>query len=150
LMYSIEDGSVANITCTRPPIRSVIAGAAIGHVQHVDAGHHLEQLAADVDRRSNARRRHIELARIGFGIGNEIRDRLGRNRWIDDHDERLATDAGDRRNIAHEVVIELWVERGIDGVGRTDQQERVSVGGRIHDHLGRDVATGARPVLNND
>jgi hypothetical protein len=119
-------------------------------VQHVDAGHHLEQLAADVDRRSNARRRHIELARIGFGIGNEFRDRLGRNRRIDDHDERLATDAGDRRNIAHEVVIELWVERGIDGVGRTDKQECVAVGGRIHDHLGRDVATGARPVLNND
>jgi hypothetical protein len=119
-------------------------------VQHVDAGHHLEQLAADVDRGSNAGRSHIELARIGFGIGNEFSDRLGRNRRIDDHHERLATNAGDRRNIANEVVIELWVERGIDGVARTDKQECVSVGGSIHDHLGRKVAPGARPILNDN
>ena len=40
-------GMGANMTCTCPPSRSVSAGAAaaIGHVHHVDAGHHLEQLA---------------------------------------------------------------------------------------------------------
>jgi hypothetical protein len=46
-----------------------VAGGAIGYVQHVNAGHHLEQLTAHVDRGSDAGRRHIELARMGFGIG---------------------------------------------------------------------------------
>ena len=47
LTYSIDDGIVAKSTCTCPPSRSVSAGrtAAIRHVHHVDAGHHLEQFA---------------------------------------------------------------------------------------------------------
>ena len=50
LMYSIDAGMDANMTCTCPPSRSVSAGAvaAIRHVDHVDAGHHLEQLAGDM------------------------------------------------------------------------------------------------------
>ena len=34
-----------------------------------------------------AGRRHVDLARIGFGIGDELGNGLGRNRWIDHHDE---------------------------------------------------------------
>ena len=47
LMCSMDDGMLSNMTCTCPPIRSVSAGAAaaIGDVEHIDAGHHLEQLA---------------------------------------------------------------------------------------------------------
>ena len=60
--------------------------AAIGHVDHVDAGHHLEQLAGHMGRGPVAGRRHVDLARIGLGIGDELGNRLGRNRWIDHHD----------------------------------------------------------------
>src|SRR5215469_8104023 len=77
--------------------------------------------------------------------GNELSDRLGRNRRIDDHHERLATNAGDRRNIANEVVIELWVERGIDGVARADKQECVSVGG-AHSRPPRSRGCSRRPA----
>jgi hypothetical protein len=35
--------------------------AAIGHVNHVDRGHHLEQLAGDMARRPVARRCHVDL-----------------------------------------------------------------------------------------
>ena len=80
--------SVSNITCTCPPIRvgQRRRRAAIRHVTHVDAGHHLEQLAGDVVRRPVASRRHVELAGIGLGIGDELGNGLGRNRWIHLHD----------------------------------------------------------------
>ena len=57
LMYSIDDGRWRNMTCTCPPSRSVSAGAvaAIGHVDHVDAGHHLEQLAGHMVAASRCR-----------------------------------------------------------------------------------------------
>ena len=79
------------MTCTCPPSRSVSAGAcaAIRHVDHVDAGHHLEQLAGHMGRGPVAGRRHVELARIGLGIGDELGNRLGRNRWIHHHDVGL-------------------------------------------------------------
>ena len=51
--------------------------AAIGHVQHVDAGHHLEQLAGHMRRGPIAGRRHGELARIGLGVGDQRGDRRG-------------------------------------------------------------------------
>ena len=38
-------------------------------------------------------------------------------------------DAGDRRDIADEIEIKLVVERRVDRVCRTDQEERVAVGG---------------------
>jgi len=50
--------------------------AAIRHVNHVDAGHHLEQFTRYGDRRSIAGRRHVELAGIGLGVGDEIGDRF--------------------------------------------------------------------------
>src|SRR5262249_14928496 len=53
-------------------------GTTIGHVNHVDAGHHLEQLAVQMRPTSDAYRRHADLARIGFGISDEFRDGLGR------------------------------------------------------------------------
>src|SRR5262245_27432686 len=37
---------------------------------------------------------------VGAGIGDELRDRLGWNRWIDHHDIRGAANARDRRYFA--------------------------------------------------
>jgi len=42
----------------------------------------LKQLAAQMDHRSVAGRRKIDLARI-VGVGNKLGNRLGRHRWID-------------------------------------------------------------------
>ena len=77
--------------------------AAVRDVDHVDAGHHLEQLAGDMERTPGAARRHVDLARIGLGIGDELRDRLGGKRWIDQHDKGPAHDAGDRRDVPNEI-----------------------------------------------
>ena len=124
--------------------------AAIGHVLHVDAGHHLEQLARHMGPGSAASRGHVDLARISFGVGDELGNGLGRNRWIHHHDTGLAADARDRRDVAKEIVIELIVERRVDYVWCTDEEERVAVGGRAHDGFGGDIAGGARPVLDDE
>ena len=98
----------------------------------------------------NAGRRHVDLARIGLGIGDELGNRLGRNRWIDHHDEGRADDARDRRDVADEIEIELVVERRVDRVRRQDQEQRIAVRRRAHDRLGADIAAGARPVLDDE
>ena len=66
-----------------------------------------------------AGRRHVDLAGIGLGIGDELGNRLGRNRWIDHHDIGHADDARDRRDVADEIEIELVVERRVDRVRRS-------------------------------
>ena len=124
--------------------------AAIGHVHHVDAGHHLEQFGGDVGDPADAARTVGELARIRLGIGDELGNRLGRNRWMYHHDKGTADEARDRRDVADEIEIELVVKRRIDRVRRTDQEQRVAVRRRAHDRLGGDVAAGARPVLDDE
>ena len=94
--------------------------AAIRHVNHVDAGHHLEQLAGYMGGVPVPARRHVDLARIGLGIGDELGNRLGRNRWIHHHDMGRADDARDRRDVADEIEIELVVERRVDRVVPTE------------------------------
>ena len=52
LMYSIDDGSGGEHDLHLPAeqVGQRGPGAAIGHVNHVDAGHHLEQLAGHMSR----------------------------------------------------------------------------------------------------
>ncbi len=60
--------------------------AAIGHMQHVDAGHHLEQFAGQMRRRADAAGRHIDFARMRLGIGDEFGNAMHRQRRIDHQD----------------------------------------------------------------
>src|SRR5581483_12426741 len=46
--------------------------------------------------------------------------------------------------------IELGVERGVDGVLRVDEQERVAVRRRTHHRFGGDVAGGAGPHVDDE
>jgi hypothetical protein len=43
----------------------------------------LEQFAGHVGRGPVAGRGHVDLAGIGFGIGDKFGDRMDRNRWMD-------------------------------------------------------------------
>src|SRR6266404_6123499 len=124
--------------------------AAIRHVLHLDPGHHLEQFAGQMNRGSNAARREIDLARIGFCIGDELGNGLSRNRWIDLHHQRHAHDTGNRRDIADEIVAELVVERRVAHIRGTHHEERIAVRVCPHDRLGGDIAAGAWPVLDDE
>ena len=118
LMYSSDAGKVPNIDLhlSAEQIGQRRRVATIGHMNHVDAGHHLEQLVCHMGGRADAGRRHGDFARIGLGMGDELGNRLGRNRGMDLHDEWRTGDAGDRRDIADEIEIKLVVERRVDGV----------------------------------
>src|SRR5947208_2453719 len=97
-----------------------------------------------------AARRHGDLARIGLGVGEELRSRLGQKRWMYHHNEGYAADTCDRRDVADDIEIELVVERRINRVKCTGQYERIAIRGSAHDRLGADIAATAWPVLNDE
>src|SRR5258708_5915914 len=104
---------------------------AIGYVHHVDAGHYFEQLAGHMRPGAVAGRRHIELAGIRLGIGDEFGDRLRRKRWMHLHAVMLVADARNRRDVTDEIVFELLVERRVDRVRYVDQKQRIAIGGLL-------------------
>src|SRR6516225_6537383 len=84
---------------------------AIRHVNDVHAGHHPEQFEGEMRRRPGTLRSIVELARISLSVGNELRDRLHRDRWMDHDDEGRIAKKRNRRDVADEIEIEIWVER---------------------------------------
>ena len=123
--------------------------AAIGHVHHVDAGHHPEQYAGEMGQVSGPARGQVDLAGIGLGIGDELGDGLGRKRRIDHQDESIAVEAGDRGNVARDGDGALLIERYVDGVRGGDKKERIAIGRRTRDRLQREIAAGTRPVVDD-
>src|SRR5262249_26146064 len=123
--------------------------AAIRHVEHVDTSHHLEQLSGEMAYPSGSSRCHVDLARIGFGVSNEFGDILCRDGWIDHHDKGSAGDAHYRRDVADKIKAEV-VERSIARIIGTGKEECVTIGGRLHDGLGGDVAAPTGSVLDDE
>ena len=59
------------------------------------------------------------------------------------HDIRQPRNARDGRNVASEIKLQLFIERRIDGVVHTDEEQRMTVRRRIDDRLrSRDIASG--------
>ena len=135
-----------------PPdeIRDRGRSAAIRHMQHVEAGHHLEQFARHMRRGPDAGRRHVDLAGVGLGIGDELGSRPRRHRRVDLQDHGHAEEAGDRCDVIDEIVAELLEQRRIDRVDRIDEEQGVAVRWRAHDRLGSDIVAAARPVLDDE
>src|SRR6516164_414744 len=117
--------------------------AAIRYVKYANTSHHLEQLARQMAQVPIAGRCHIELARVGLGIGDEFGNRLRRNRWIYHHHNGHVNHARDRRDIEGEIVLERFVERRVDGIRRREVEQRVA-GRHVGHGFGCDVAGGAR------
>jgi len=59
-------------------------------------------------------------------------------------------DACDRRDVADEIEIEFFVKRRVDSIRGSDKKQRIAVWGSVNDRLGTDVATGTRPVFDNE
>src|ERR1700730_8055516 len=71
----------------------------------------------------------VDLAWVSLCIIDDLRNSLGGERCVREHDLRLPGDARNWRDIADEIEIELSVEAGIDCVRRPDQKERIAVRG---------------------
>src|SRR5262249_58385844 len=93
---------------------------------------------------------HAELARIALRIGDELGDRLRRNRRIDLEYVWRTDDSRDRRNVAKEVEIEFLVKRRIDRRWRRGEQQGVAVRGCTHDRFGADIGGRAGTVLDHE
>jgi hypothetical protein len=130
--------------------RSPRRPTAIWYVNHFDPGHHVEQLAAHMAGSSDAGRSETDLARIGLGVGYELRDCLGWNRRIDHHDEREADDACDGGDVAEKNEIEFVVKARVDRVRRSCDEERIAVRRRPHDRLGSYIAAATRAVFDDE
>ena len=85
-------------------------------MNHLDAGHQLEQLAGHMMRRPDAGGGEIDLAGVGFRIRYEIRQRPHRKRGIYLDDEGRASEARNRSDVPRKHEIELLIECRIDGV----------------------------------
>jgi hypothetical protein len=113
-------------------------------MNHVDPGHHLEQRTGDMLCRAAASTRHAQPAGIGLSMGDEVGNSHCLEPWCDLESECLAADARDRRDIADEIVVELVVERRIDGTLNRDQQERMPISGSLDDRLNGKIAATPR------
>jgi hypothetical protein len=120
-------------------------------VGHLDPRHVGEELGAEVDAAAAAGGGIVDLAGLVLRERNELRQRLCRQRRIDEHDERARRDEADRRKILARVVADIGIEGRIDGErsGATEA-ERIAVGRRARHLPGRDRAAGAAAVLDHD
>jgi hypothetical protein len=66
------------------------------------------------------------------------------------HGARFAGEERDRRDVVHEVELEISVEGCVDQIRPRDEQERIAVRGRVHDRLGCDVGAGTCAVLDDE
>jgi hypothetical protein len=101
--------------------------AAIGYVNQFGTSHDTEERGGDVRQTSVTGRCKIDLARIGFGIGDELGNSPNRYRWIDLHDERYTADARDWKDVANKIELEARGKCRIDCVRLSDQKERMAV-----------------------
>src|SRR5262245_46702816 len=82
-------------------------------------------------------------------MGDEFANRICRKRWIYLQRESLAADARNRCDVADEIETELVIERRVDGVRRSRQEQRVAIRRRTHDGFGGNISTGTGPVLDD-
>src|SRR6516225_8145486 len=99
---------------------------------------------------SNTARRHIELAGIGLGISDELGNRFCWNREIRHHELGHASDACDRRDVTVEIETKLLVQRRVDRVCPSDQEDRVAIWGRTNDRFGSDILATAGSVIDHE
>jgi len=107
--------------------------AAIGHLQHINAGHHLEHLAGKMPGGADSIRCHIDLAWIGLGKGDELGDCLCRQRRAHQHHVPCPVDRSDRGNVADKIVVEVVVKARADRMPGPEQQQGVAVRPRVDD-----------------
>jgi hypothetical protein len=110
----------------------------------------LNNSPAKVGEIAGAGRGHVDLARVGFGISNELADGLCRKRRRDHHDEWISADARDRHDVLGEIEFQALIKRGVDDVRCAHEQERVTIARRAHHGFGRDVAAGAGAVFDDE
>ena len=123
--------------------------ALVGDVLHLDFAEQRDLRGGDDARRVAGA--VVELARIGAGVLDQLRQVLRRQRRMGEDEEREAPDQRDRREVRERVVRRVLAQgrhRRNRAVGA--EEDRVAVGRRLDHGFPRDRAVGARPVVDDD
>src|SRR5262249_23144422 len=91
------------------------AAAAIRHVDDVDPGFLARELAGEVVRGGGAGRAVVELAGIGSGIGDHVRDGLGGKVGMDRKADDVRPGIDDGREVLYRVERDVLVEVHVAG-----------------------------------
>jgi len=129
-------------------LTSGTAAAVEWDVHEVEAERQAEQLAHEMRRRTDPRRGVAVFAGVGFDEGNEVTDRVHRQRRVDREHRRCGYRQRDRVEILGGIVGHSLVERGIDDVVGAVDEERVAVGARLRGAARSDIAARAGDVLD--
>src|SRR3982750_51096 len=80
--FSFAAGSAIMALVVLASLSMMSAGGAVGGVErsHPTPAHPLERPTGDIRTAAIAGRRHVDLAGIGLGVGNELREAPGRQR----------------------------------------------------------------------
>jgi hypothetical protein len=124
--------------------------AFVGHVNHVDARHLLEELPGHVLAASRARMGERELARIRLGIRDELLHGLHGQRRMNCNRDGLRGDLRDGAEIALHVELHVLHDemKRNDRIG--DEQKRVAVGRRPRGFHRADRAAAPAAVVHDD
>jgi hypothetical protein len=125
--------------------------SVVGHVQHRNAGLHLQQFGSQVQGAAGPGRAVVEFARVRLGVGHEVAQCLARRGRPHHQDHRRERDASHRGELLVRVVGQLGIQQGIEHCrGACRQEDRVAIGrGRGH-HLGPERRIAARLVVDDD
>src|SRR5262245_398100 len=126
------------------------ARALVGHVQGLDAAHHVEEFARQVHGGAAAGRREIELARLLLRQRDQLLRALHRQRRMHAQDQRGGRHHRDRREIPLRVPGEPGVQALVGGEKKRPHQYGVAIRGAAGDVLGGHIPAGADPVLDRD
>jgi hypothetical protein len=118
-------------------------------VHRLEAGGEAEALAIEMGGIAGARRRVVDLAGIGPGIGDEVRELLVAFRRVEDHDHRHVAERDDRREVGH-LEAEVRAGRRRDRMGRGVDQDGVAVGVGLGDRAHADGVTGPGSIFDHD
>ena len=128
-----------------------LPAALVRHVQHVDFGLQLEQLAGEMLHGAGAGRRVLQLARPRLRQCDEFLDRSDRHRRM--HHQQVGADGGKRYRgkIFLCVVWQLADQRRQDGDRRdVRHHDGVTVGCGPRQEFRRKLAAGAAAVVDDD
>jgi hypothetical protein len=125
--------------------------ALVGHMLHVEAGHLLEHLHAQVAKAAGPRAGVVERGFLCLGMGDEGLEvhHVGQHAGIDHHHDRQVIHRGHGREVLHRVVASFLVQVRREHGGRGQHHERVAIGRALHDLGGRDRARSACTVVHH-
>jgi hypothetical protein len=125
-------------------------GALVGHGRHVDLHGRLEQQAAQVRGRADARIGQVDLALVGLHPLGKLGVVVGRQVGPADQRHRHFVDHAEVFEVVQRLVGQRAVQRRCAGDADVVQQQRVAIRRGLGDLVGAQRAADAADVLDDD